>query len=72
HLAAGLIPIATTTSPEHGLRLMTESAAFGITRNPWNMGYTTGGSSGGAAALVAAGVVPAAHASDGGGSIRVP
>lgn len=72
YLAAGLIPIATSTSPEHGLRLMTESAAFGITRNPWNTGHTTGGSSGGAAALVASGVVPVAHASDGGGSIRVP
>ncbi|MDX8491103.1 amidase [Mesorhizobium sp. VK22B] len=72
YLAAGLIPIATSTSPEHGLRLMTESARFGITRNPWNTGHTTGGSSGGSAALVAAGVVPAAHASDGGGSIRVP
>jgi len=72
HLAAGLIPIATSTTPEHGLRLMTESAAFGITRNPWNTGHTSGGSSGGAAALVAAGVVPVAHASDGGGSIRVP
>ncbi|TPJ25616.1 amidase [Mesorhizobium sp. B2-7-2] len=72
YLAAGLIPIVTSTSPEHGLRLMTESARFGITRNPWNTGHTTGGSSGGSAALVAAGVVPAAHASDGGGSIRVP
>jgi amidase len=72
YLAAGLIPIATSTTPEQGLRLMTESAAFGITRNPWNTGHTSGGSSGGAAALVAAGVVPAAHASDGGGSIRVP
>ena len=72
YLAAGLIPIVTSTSPEHGLRLMTESKAFGITRNPWNTGHTTGGSSGGAAALVAAGVVPVAHASDGGGSIRVP
>lgn len=72
YLAAGLIPIATSTSPEHGLRLMTESARFGITRNPWNTGHTSGGSSGGSAALVAAGVVPAAHASDGGGSIRVP
>lgn len=72
YLAAGLIPIATSTTPEYGLRLMTESLAFGITRNPWNTDHTTGGSSGGAAALVASGVVPAAHASDGGGSIRVP
>ena len=72
YLAAGLIPIVTSTSPEHGLRLVTESKAFGITRNPWNTGHTSGGSSGGAAALVAAGVVPVAHASDGGGSIRVP
>jgi len=70
--AAGLIPVCTTTSPEYGLRLMTESAAFGITRNPWNTGHTSGGSSGGAAAIVAAGVIAAAHASDGGGSIRVP
>lgn len=69
---AGLISIATSTSPEWGLRLVTESARFGITRNPWNRGHVTGGSSGGAAALVAAGIVPAAHASDGGGSIRVP
>lgn len=70
--AAGLVPIATSTTPEAGLRLVTESRAFGATRNPWNTGHTTGGSSGGAAALVAAGVVPVAHASDGGGSIRVP
>ncbi len=72
YLAAGLIPFATSTAPELGLRLMTESARFGVTRNPWNTGHTTGGSSGGASALVAAGVVPVAHASDGGGSIRVP
>lgn len=72
YLAAGLMPIATSTSPEYGLRLVTESKRFGITRNPWNRDHVTGGSSGGAAALVAAGVVPAAHASDGGGSIRVP
>jgi amidase len=70
--AAGLIPIATASTPEHGLRLMTETKAFGITRNPWNTGHTTGGSSGGSAALVAAGVAPMAHATDGGGSIRVP
>ncbi|MBO6717880.1 MAG: amidase [Rhizobiaceae bacterium] len=72
YLAAGLVPIVTSTSPEHGLRLVTESKAYGRTRNPWNTGHTSGGSSGGSAALVAAGVVPAAHASDGGGSIRVP
>ena len=72
YLAAGLIPVVTSTSPEHGVRLVTESAAFGATRNPWNTDHTSGGSSGGSAALVAAGIVPAAHASDGGGSIRVP
>ncbi len=72
HRAAGLTAIATSTTPEYGLRLMTESARFGVTRNPWNTGHTSGGSSGGASALVAAGVVPLAHASDGGGSIRVP
>ena len=70
--AAGLICIATSTTPEYGLRLMTETAAFGVTRNPWNVAHTSGGSSGGSSALVAAGVVPMAHASDGGGSIRVP
>jgi amidase len=72
YLAAGLIPIATTTLSEHGLKLMTESEAFGITRNPWNTAHTSGGSSGGAAALGAAGVTPISHAADGGGSIRVP
>ncbi len=71
-LDAGFIPIATSTMPEQGLVLMTESVAFGITRNPWNSERTSGGSSGGSASLVAAGVVPAAHATDGGGSIRVP
>jgi amidase len=72
YLNAGLIPIATTTTPEFGLRLVTESKAFGATRNPWAPARTTGGSSGGSAALVAAGAVPFAHATDGGGSIRVP
>lgn len=69
---AGLIPLMTSTTPEHGLRLVTESSRFGITRNPWNREHTSGGSSGGAASLVAARIVPVAHASDGGGSIRVP
>lgn len=72
YLGAGLIPILTATSPEYGLRLVTESAAFGVTRNPWDTGRITGGSSGGPAAMVAAGVVPMAHGGDGGGSIRVP
>ena len=72
YLKAGFVPVATATTPEHGLRLVTESTAFGITRNPWNTAHTTGGSSGGSAALVASGAVPVAHASDGGGSIRVP
>ncbi|MCV0394778.1 MAG: amidase [Rhizobiaceae bacterium] len=72
YLAAGLVPIATSTCPEYGIRLVTESKRFGATRNPWNTDHTTGGSSGGAAALVAAGAAPLAHASDGGGSIRVP
>lgn len=72
YLEAGLVPICTSTTPEHGVKLVTESKTFGATRNPWNLAHTTGGSSGGAAALVSAGVVPAAHASDGGGSIRVP
>lgn len=70
--AAGFIPIATVSTPEFGLRLVTETEKFGITRNPWNTDHVTGGSSGGSAAVVAAGVVPIAHASDGGGSIRVP
>jgi amidase len=61
-----------STTPEFGLTGTTESTAFGPTRNPWKVTHSPGGSSGGAAALVAAGVVPIAHGSDGGGSIRIP
>ncbi|MEM5517860.1 amidase [Henriciella sp. AS95] len=69
---AGLVIFAQTTSPEFGLTTSTESALYGLTRNPWNTAHTSGGSSGGASACVASGVIPMAHASDGGGSIRIP
>jgi Asp-tRNA(Asn)/Glu-tRNA(Gln) amidotransferase A subunit family amidase len=69
---AGLVIFGKTNTPELGLEPVTEPAMFGPTRNPWNLQRTAGGSSGGAAAAVAAGIVPAAHASDGGGSIRIP
>ena len=70
--AAGFTVFGKTTSPEFGLTPTTENKLTGDTRNPWNPAHTTGGSSGGAAAAVAAGVLPAAHATDGGGSIRIP
>ena len=69
---AGLLVMGKTNTPEFGLTLTTESQALGPCRNPWNTEYSTGGSSGGAAAAVAAGILPAAHATDGGGSIRIP
>lgn len=70
--ATGVISLGKSATPEFGLTGTTESLLMGATRNPWNLEHSTGGSSGGAAALVAAGVVPMAHGSDGGGSIRVP
>jgi Asp-tRNA(Asn)/Glu-tRNA(Gln) amidotransferase A subunit family amidase len=70
--AGGLNIFCTSTAPEFGTSATTESTLYGATRNPWDLSRTSGGSSGGASALVAAGVLPAAHATDGGGSIRGP
>ena len=69
---AGLVIFGKTATPEFALKGVTESEAFGATRNPVNLFHSPGGSSGGAAAVVGAGVVPMAGASDGGGSIRIP
>lgn len=70
--AAGFVLLGKTTVPEFGLSLSSEPAAGPTCRNPWDRTRIAGGSSGGAAAAVAAGIVPAAHATDAGGSIRVP
>jgi amidase len=71
-LAAGFIPLGRTNVPELGTTVTTEARSFPPARNPWDLGRSTGGSSGGSAAAVAAGMVAVAHASDGGGSIRIP
>jgi len=70
--AAGLVIFGKTHSPEFGGSPSSESALHGATHNPWDLSRSAGGSSGGSAAAVAAGIVPAAHATDGGGSIRIP
>ena len=72
HKQAGLVIFGKTNTPEFGMALTTESELYGPCRNPWNLSHSTAGSSGGSAAAVAAGIVPMAHATDGGGSIRVP
>jgi amidase len=69
---AGFVFIGRTSSPELGILPVTAPRRFGPTRNPWDTGRTPGGSSGGAGAAVAGGVLPVAHGSDGGGSIRIP
>ena len=69
---AGLIVLGKTNTPEFGLAPVTESELSGPCHNPWDPERTSGGSSGGSAVAVAAGGVAMAHASDGGGSIRIP
>lgn len=71
-LRAGMVTLGKTNAPELGTVPITEPQLFGPCRNPWALDRTPGGSSGGAAAAVAAGLAPAAHGSDGGGSIRIP
>ncbi len=70
--AAGFVILGRTNSPEFGLSASTEPSLWGPTRNPHNVEYSAGGSSGGAAAAVASGMLPAAHATDTAGSIRIP
>jgi amidase len=70
--AAGAIVVGLTHLPELAICGFTESATWGVTRNPWDPQRTPGGSSGGSGAAVAAGLVPIASAGDGGGSIRIP
>jgi amidase len=69
---AGFVVLGKTNTPELGITAVTESQLNGVCRNPWDTSRTPGGSSGGAAAAVAAGLAPAAHGTDGGGSIRIP
>ncbi len=69
---AGLNIIGRSTTPEFGCCSAADNPAVYVTKNPWNPAYTSNGSSAGTGAMVAAGVLPISHATDGGGSIRIP
>jgi amidase len=69
---AGFVLTGRTNTPEFGTLTVTENLRFGVTRNPWDLERTSGGSSGGASAALASGMFSVVHASDGGGSIRIP
>ncbi len=69
---SGGILLGKTSTPEFGLRPVTEGGLCPPARNPWNLEHTAGGSSGGSASAVAAGLHPVAQGSDGGGSVRIP
>src|SRR5271168_3688750 len=69
---AGFVLCGRTNTPEFGVLTVAENDRYGISRNPWDVSRSPGGSSGGAAAAVAGGMFPIAHATDGGGSIRIP
>ncbi len=71
-LRAGAVVVGKSTLPEFAIEGYTANLLTGVTRNPWNLAYSTGGSSGGSAAAIAAGLVGVATATDGGGSIRIP
>ena len=70
--AAGLNVVGRSTTPEFGCCSAADNPAVYVTCNPWDVGYTSNGSSAGTAVMVAAGVLPISHATDGGGSIRIP